>query len=68
MTTTAAATLQELVLGLDSETHGMTFTSGGDTSYPGLVWHDGHLWMSYYSSHENKKSSIYLAKIKLPQE
>lgn len=46
----------------------LTLPSGGDTSYPGLVWHDGHLWMSYYSSHENKKSQIYLAKIKLPQE
>jgi hypothetical protein len=39
--------------------------SGGDTSYPGMVWHDGLLWMSYYSSHE-EKSSIYLAKIRLP--
>jgi hypothetical protein len=39
--------------------------SGGDCSYPGLVWHDGLLWVSYYSSHEGK-SSIYLAKIKLP--
>lgn len=38
--------------------------SGGDTSYPGLVWHDGLLWMSYYASHE-KKTSIYLAKIRL---
>ena len=39
--------------------------SGGDCSYPGLVWHDGLLWMSYYSSHE-AKTSIYLAKIRLP--
>ncbi len=36
--------------------------SGGDTSYPGLVWHDGALWVSYYSSHEGK-TSIYLAKV-----
>jgi hypothetical protein len=36
--------------------------SGGDCSYPGLVWHDGRLWMSYYSSHE-KPTSIYLAQI-----
>jgi hypothetical protein len=43
----------------------LTFPSGGDTSYPGLVWHDGLLWMSYYSSHEGK-TSIYLAKIRLP--
>jgi hypothetical protein len=39
--------------------------SGGDTSYPGLAWHDGLLWVSYYSSHEGK-TSIYLAKVKLP--
>jgi hypothetical protein len=36
--------------------------SGGDTSYPGLVWYDGVLWVSYYSSHEGK-SNIYLAKV-----
>jgi len=40
--------------------------SGGDTSYAGLVWHDGVLWMSYYSGHEGK-TSIYLAKIRLPK-
>jgi hypothetical protein len=38
--------------------------SGGDTSYPGLVWHDNMLWVSYYSSHEGK-TSIYLAKVRL---
>jgi hypothetical protein len=43
----------------------LTFPSGGDTSYAGLAWHDGLLWMSYYSSHEGK-TSIYLAKIKVP--
>lgn len=39
--------------------------SGGDTSYPGLVWHEGKLWVSYYSSHEGK-TSIYLARARLP--
>ncbi len=39
--------------------------SGGDTSYPGLVWHGGLLWVSYYSSHEGK-AMIYLAKIRIP--
>lgn len=39
--------------------------SGGDTSYPGLVWHDGLLWVSYYASHEGK-TSIYLAKLRFP--
>ncbi len=43
----------------------LTLPSRGDSSYPGLVWHDGFLWVSYYSSHE-AKTSIYLAKVKLP--
>ena len=42
----------------------LTLPSGGDNSYPGMVLHDGLLWMSYYSSHEGK-TSIYLAKIRL---
>ena len=39
--------------------------SAGDTSYPGLVLHEGLLWISYYSTHE-EKTSIYLAKVRLP--
>ena len=42
----------------------LSLPSGGDTSYPGLVWHDGILWVSYYSSHEGK-TSIYLAKVRI---
>lgn len=42
----------------------LIFPSGGDTSYPGLVWHKDRLWVSYYSSHEGK-TSIYLAQVKL---
>jgi hypothetical protein len=38
--------------------------SGGDTSYAGLVWHRGLLWVSYYSSHKGK-TSVYLAKVRL---
>lgn len=38
--------------------------SSGDSSYPGMVWHEGQLWISYYSSHEGK-SAIYLARVKL---
>lgn len=38
--------------------------SGGDTSYPGLVWYKDTLWVSYYASHEGK-TCIYLAKIRL---
>lgn len=36
--------------------------SGGDTSYPGMLFHGKELWVVYYSSHEGK-SQIYLAKI-----
>jgi hypothetical protein len=53
---------------LDVENGAMTkllkLPSGGDTSYPGLVWHKGMLYVSYYSSHEGK-TSIYLAKVKI---
>jgi hypothetical protein len=56
---------------LDVENATLTETlklpSGGDTSYAGLVWHDGLLWISYYSSHEGK-TSIYLAKVKVPSK
>jgi hypothetical protein len=45
-------------------TPALTLPSGGDTSYPGLVWHGGQLWISYYSSHEGK-TSIYLARVKI---
>lgn len=42
-----------------------TFPSGGDTSYPGLVEAgDGVVWVSYYASHE-KKSAIYLARVRV---
>ncbi|PYI88971.1 MAG: hypothetical protein DME26_02390 [Verrucomicrobia bacterium] len=43
----------------------LALPSGGDTSYAGLAWHDRLLWVSYYSSHEGK-TSIYLAKVRLP--
>jgi len=44
---------------------GVTLPSGGDTSYPGLVEHDGSLWMTYYSSHEGK-SAIYCSRLDVP--
>jgi hypothetical protein len=43
----------------------LTLPSGGDTSYAGMVWHDGVLWVSYYASHEGK-TAIYLARVKVP--
>ncbi len=42
----------------------LALPSSGDSSYPGLVWHEGLLWVSYYSSHEGK-GEIYLAKVRL---
>jgi hypothetical protein len=42
----------------------LALPSGGDCSYPGMVFCDGELWISYYSSHEGR-TSIYLSKIKL---
>jgi len=52
---------------LDMIEHKMTkllkLPSGGDTSYPGLVWHNSLLYLSYYSSHEGK-TSIYLAQVR----
>lgn len=38
--------------------------SGGDTSYPGMVYEDGMLYMSYYSAHEGK-CKIYFARIEV---
>jgi hypothetical protein len=56
---------------LDSEagtlTEALTLPSGGDTSYAGLVLHNGLLWVSYYSSHE-EHTSIYLAKVRIPPQ
>lgn len=53
---------------LDVATHQLqsilSLPSGGDTSYPGLLYRDGILWVSYYSSHEGK-TGVYLAKVRL---
>ena len=38
--------------------------SSGDCSYPGMVYFEDALYVSYYSSHEGK-TSIYMAKVKL---
>jgi hypothetical protein len=50
--------------GAGTLTEFLKLPSGGDTSYAGLVWHEGLVWVSYYSSHEGK-TSIYLAKVRL---
>jgi hypothetical protein len=53
---------------LDVENGTMTrllkLPSGGDTSYPGMVWYNNMLYISYYSSHETK-TSIYLTKVRV---
>ena len=56
------------LLWIDKETgqidEALQFLSGGDTSYPGMVLHDGVLYVSYYSSHEGiGKACIYFAKV-----
>ena len=45
-------------------TEKLVLPSAGDSSYAGLVWHENQLWVSYYSTHE-KKTNIYLAKVKV---
>jgi hypothetical protein len=39
--------------------------SAGDNSYPGLVLDRHILYISYYSSHEDNKSCVYLAQLDL---
>jgi hypothetical protein len=43
----------------------LALPSEKDTGYPGLVFHDGLLWVSFYSG-TKKKTAVYLAKVKLP--
>jgi hypothetical protein len=47
-----------------SFTEALRLPSGGDTSYASIVQRGGKLWVSYYSSHEDK-TAIYLARLKL---
>ena len=44
----------------------ITFPSGGDTSYPGLLLLEDTLYVSYYSSHE-RKTNIYFTSIPLSE-
>lgn len=39
--------------------------SSGDNSYPGMVKHGDALYVSYYSSHINQTSDIFLSKLEL---
>lgn len=42
----------------------LSFPSGGDTSYAGLVERNGLIFCSYYSSHEGA-AAIYIAELKI---
>lgn len=41
----------------------VTLRSSGDCSYPGFIKVGNELWVSYYSTHETKKASVYLTKL-----
>jgi hypothetical protein len=43
----------------------LTLPSGGDTSYAGMIEHEGRLLVSYYSSHEAHQARIFIADIPL---
>jgi hypothetical protein len=58
--------VMQLDAGAGKLTEILALPSGGDSSYAGLVWHEEVLWVSYYSSHEGR-TSIYLAKARLPK-
>ncbi|UAA39485.1 hypothetical protein KIH87_03775 [Paraneptunicella aestuarii] len=49
-------------------TRQLILPSAGDNAYPGLVIHDDHALLSYYSTHENQRCQIYLAKLKLEND
>lgn len=41
----------------------VTLPSSGDCSYPGFIKVGDELWVSYYSTHETQKASVYLTKL-----
>ena len=43
----------------------LSLPSEDDTGYPGLVFHEGLLWVSYYSG-SRRRASVYLARVQLP--
>lgn len=51
-------------MSLKSYTPLLTLPSGGDCSYPGMVYKDGKLYISYYSS-QTGQACIYLAIVQL---
>ncbi len=61
----AGAALALFEMKPDSLTPILELPSGGDCSYAGLGYHEGVLYVSYYSSHEGGKACIYLARVQL---
>lgn len=57
--------LLEIDLEKATATELLNLPSKRDSSYAGIYEEDGILWITYYSSHE-EKTSIYLAKVKIP--
>lgn len=45
--------------------HLVTLPSSGDCSYAGIIRQHGEIWVSYYSSHEDESTDIYLAKLQI---
>ncbi len=39
--------------------------SAGDNSYPGMVEHDGNLYIAYYSQHKERHCQVFFAKCSL---
>lgn len=44
----------------------LTLPSGGDTGYPGMVYQNGDLLVSYYSEEQLGKDSVYFATVAIP--
>ena len=58
-----ATTLWTLTLSSSRLDKIVTLPSGGDNSYPGLILEGDKLWMTYYSSHIDNKSRVYIAEL-----
>ena len=43
----------------------LTLPSAGDCSYAGMIKQGDQVWISYYSSHEDESTDIYLAKLQI---
>lgn len=55
------------IMDLTSFDPSLVLPSRGDSSYPGFAFHDGVLWVMYYSSTEENRAhtAIYLARVRI---